>query len=368
MHGVRPAGGTWVGMAGLDLVRDAAGELLVLEDNLRTPSGFAYAVEARARRAGARSTCPRSSPPRTLAGAARAARRGRCARPRPRASTSRTCVVLTDGPRQQRRVGARVGRPTQLGIPLVEPRRPRAARRRAAPRRPRRRRRLPRAPTPTRVDTEVGRLLVPAAARRHARARQRVRHRRRRRQARARATSRTMVRFHLGEEPLLRSVADVRPVRARAARARARRARDAGGQAAARPRRARRDRLPARRARGRRAHARAADRASPRTTSPSRPIEISLHPTVIDGELAAPARRPATLRVPARRRGGRGDAGRPDPGGLRGRGDGGQLDAERRCQGHVGAAMSRLGGLEPRRRRGAVDRRRRGGGHAPRPA
>jgi uncharacterized circularly permuted ATP-grasp superfamily protein len=43
MHGVRPPGGTWVGIAGLDLVRDAAGELLVLEDDLRTPSGFGYA-------------------------------------------------------------------------------------------------------------------------------------------------------------------------------------------------------------------------------------------------------------------------------------------------------------------------------------
>src|SRR5215210_7252247 len=47
MQGERPAGGNWIGVAGLDLVRDASGELLVLEDNVRTPSGFAYAVEAR---------------------------------------------------------------------------------------------------------------------------------------------------------------------------------------------------------------------------------------------------------------------------------------------------------------------------------
>ena len=40
----QPARRDWVGIAGLDLVRDASGELLVLEDNLRTPSGFAYAV------------------------------------------------------------------------------------------------------------------------------------------------------------------------------------------------------------------------------------------------------------------------------------------------------------------------------------
>ena len=35
-------------VAGLDVVRDEAGEFLVLEDNLRTPSGVAYAVAARA--------------------------------------------------------------------------------------------------------------------------------------------------------------------------------------------------------------------------------------------------------------------------------------------------------------------------------
>jgi uncharacterized circularly permuted ATP-grasp superfamily protein len=47
MRGVEPAGGVWVGIAGLDLVRDAGGELLVLEDNLMTPSGFGYAAAAR---------------------------------------------------------------------------------------------------------------------------------------------------------------------------------------------------------------------------------------------------------------------------------------------------------------------------------
>jgi uncharacterized circularly permuted ATP-grasp superfamily protein len=42
MRGVRPPSGVWIGVAGLDIVRDAAGEWLVLEDNVRTPSGFAY--------------------------------------------------------------------------------------------------------------------------------------------------------------------------------------------------------------------------------------------------------------------------------------------------------------------------------------
>jgi uncharacterized circularly permuted ATP-grasp superfamily protein len=47
MQGVQPPGGLWIGVAGLDLVRGADGRFQVLEDNLRTPSGYAYAVAAR---------------------------------------------------------------------------------------------------------------------------------------------------------------------------------------------------------------------------------------------------------------------------------------------------------------------------------
>jgi carboxylate-amine ligase len=39
--------GTWITVAGLDLVRGADGELAVLEDNTRTPSGLAYLQAAR---------------------------------------------------------------------------------------------------------------------------------------------------------------------------------------------------------------------------------------------------------------------------------------------------------------------------------
>jgi carboxylate-amine ligase len=46
-RGVRPAGDAWVGIAGIDVVRAPDGRFLVLEDNLRTPSGIAYAVAAR---------------------------------------------------------------------------------------------------------------------------------------------------------------------------------------------------------------------------------------------------------------------------------------------------------------------------------
>jgi uncharacterized circularly permuted ATP-grasp superfamily protein len=47
MQGVRPPGDVWVGIAGLDVVRDAEGEWLVLEDNVRTPSGVGYWPAAR---------------------------------------------------------------------------------------------------------------------------------------------------------------------------------------------------------------------------------------------------------------------------------------------------------------------------------
>jgi uncharacterized circularly permuted ATP-grasp superfamily protein len=47
LAGLKPPGDLWVGIAGLDLVRDGDGELRVLEDNLTTPSGIAYAVAAR---------------------------------------------------------------------------------------------------------------------------------------------------------------------------------------------------------------------------------------------------------------------------------------------------------------------------------
>lgn len=47
LRGRWPHGPAPLGIVGLDLVRDRDGELRVLEDNTRTPSGFAYAVAAR---------------------------------------------------------------------------------------------------------------------------------------------------------------------------------------------------------------------------------------------------------------------------------------------------------------------------------
>jgi uncharacterized circularly permuted ATP-grasp superfamily protein len=47
LRGSFPEGAAPIGVAGLDVVRGPAGALQVLEDNVRTPSGFTYAVAAR---------------------------------------------------------------------------------------------------------------------------------------------------------------------------------------------------------------------------------------------------------------------------------------------------------------------------------
>jgi uncharacterized circularly permuted ATP-grasp superfamily protein len=47
MKGVRPPGGVYVHIAGIDLIQDPTGEFLVLEDNARTPSGVSYVLENR---------------------------------------------------------------------------------------------------------------------------------------------------------------------------------------------------------------------------------------------------------------------------------------------------------------------------------
>jgi len=47
MRGVRPPKGVHIHIAGIDLIRDPSGEFLVLEDNVRTPSGVSYVLENR---------------------------------------------------------------------------------------------------------------------------------------------------------------------------------------------------------------------------------------------------------------------------------------------------------------------------------
>jgi uncharacterized circularly permuted ATP-grasp superfamily protein len=47
MLGVNPPGGVYAHVAGIDVIRDEHGEYLVLEDNLRSPSGASYMLENR---------------------------------------------------------------------------------------------------------------------------------------------------------------------------------------------------------------------------------------------------------------------------------------------------------------------------------
>ncbi len=46
-QGVEPPGGVRIHVAGIDLVRDEAGDFRVLEDNVRVPSGVSYVIENR---------------------------------------------------------------------------------------------------------------------------------------------------------------------------------------------------------------------------------------------------------------------------------------------------------------------------------
>jgi len=48
MIGLEPPGGVYAHVAGVDIVRDERGEYIVLEDNLRSPSGASYVLEDRA--------------------------------------------------------------------------------------------------------------------------------------------------------------------------------------------------------------------------------------------------------------------------------------------------------------------------------
>jgi uncharacterized circularly permuted ATP-grasp superfamily protein len=47
LRGIKPAGGVRIHISGIDLIRDPDGTWRVLEDNLRTPSGVSYVVENR---------------------------------------------------------------------------------------------------------------------------------------------------------------------------------------------------------------------------------------------------------------------------------------------------------------------------------
>ena len=118
MDGLRPPNGLWIGVAGPDVVRGGSGEFRVLEDNVRSPSGFVYALairEALSARLGAvagRAQALGAAPDWLAAGFAAAAPDAAGAEPR--------AVVVSDGPHSAAYWEHR-WLATHLDVPLVEP-------------------------------------------------------------------------------------------------------------------------------------------------------------------------------------------------------------------------------------------------------
>ena len=196
-------------VAGLDLIRDESGELLVLEDNLRMPSGASYSLavrEAVGPEIGA------STPPLELDGYVGALGAAiRAAAPDGRADPA--AAILSDGPEsgawyEHRRLGR------ELDIPVVLPQQLEVTKGRLYYRQSRERvqidvvyRRLDedRLSTPEGGLTELGELLLAPLESGRLRcvnafgtgvADDKLAH----------AYAESMIRFYLGEEPLLRSV------------------------------------------------------------------------------------------------------------------------------------------------------------------
>ena len=295
-----------------------------------TPSGFAYAMAARdalARPSSSRSPTP-LQPRRAAAAAGRRAAGGVAGGERARTwSCSPTA-------RTTRRTGSTSARPSCSGCRWSTPEDLAPGRRPAAPRRARRRRRLP--PLQRRPAGHGRRAAAGAAI-----------------EAGtlgvvnafgcgvgddklAHAYVDDIVRFYLGEEPRLRSVETLdlgRPDPLERALDTLRRA---GDQAALRQRRPRRDGLPARRPGRRRGAARDRVQASPRELVAQPLVELSRHPTVVDGVLChvmSTCDRSCSCTAPTTR------ACCPagSPGSRSTRGRWWSTDPGRRLQGHMGA-------------------------------
>jgi uncharacterized circularly permuted ATP-grasp superfamily protein len=87
----------WIAIAGLDVVRDGEGPFVVLEDNVRTPSGIAYAFAARAALSG-HLPVPDGFDVQPLEPAYEWLGEALCASAPPDAGEHPSIVVLTDGP------------------------------------------------------------------------------------------------------------------------------------------------------------------------------------------------------------------------------------------------------------------------------
>ncbi len=209
MRGLLEEGVPPATVAGLDLVRDADGKLLVLEDNLRMPSGAAYAIAVREAVEPALGAAAQPRPLESylpmLGAAIRAAT--------PDGGDDPTAAILSDGPEsgtwyEHRRLSR------ELGLPVVRPEQLEVERGRLFARHGRDRRRLDvlyrrldedRLSTSDGSLTALGELLLPALESGRLRcvnafgtglADDKLAH----------AYAESMVRFYLGEQPLLRSV------------------------------------------------------------------------------------------------------------------------------------------------------------------
>jgi uncharacterized circularly permuted ATP-grasp superfamily protein len=210
MRGITPPSGVWIGVAGLDIVRDANGEWLVLEDNVRTPSGFAYLHATRRALLEHIDVRPEAMPRPLdgeidlLADALRAA-----APESARGRRAPQAAVLTDGEHNSA-YWEHAWLARQLGIPLVQPNELelRGDHLGLLPRGLREYRRLDviyRRTNADRLDSDIGRLLIEPVRRGllglvnqygTGVADDKLTH----------AYVETMIRFYLGEEPVLRSV------------------------------------------------------------------------------------------------------------------------------------------------------------------
>ena len=114
-----PVAARWIPIAGLDLVRDGDGPFVVLEDNVRTPSGIAYACAAREALSG-HVPVPDGMRVRSLDPVyAWLGEALRAAAP-PEAGEHPSVVVLTDGPSNSAYYEhGEIAR--RLGLPLVRP-------------------------------------------------------------------------------------------------------------------------------------------------------------------------------------------------------------------------------------------------------
>jgi len=209
MHGLLDPDVPPATVAGLDLVRGADGALLVLEDNLRMPSGASYAIAVREAVEPALGASPRPRPLGSYVGELGAAIRAAA----PAGRDEPAAAIVSDGPAsgawyEHRRLGR------ELGIPVVELGELEVERGRLFARHNRDRRQLDvlyrrldedRLSAPDGALTALGELLLPALASGRLRcvnafgtglADDKLAH----------AYTESMVRFYLGEEPLLRSV------------------------------------------------------------------------------------------------------------------------------------------------------------------